>query len=57
MSTKAGHVDDHRAFVDLERRRFVYTDPHFAFVDEHRDCGFTALARLREHVQQELHEG
>ena len=45
---------EHRAFVDFERGRFVYTDPHFDFADEHRDYGFTALAKLREHVQQEL---
>ena len=33
------------AFVDFEHGRFVYTDPHFDFFDEHRDCGPTALAR------------
>ena len=46
--------DEHRAFVDFGCGRFVYTDPHFKFVDGHRDCGFTALAKLREHVQMGL---
>ena len=32
----------------------MHTDPFFDFFDGHRDYGFTALAKLREHVQQGL---
>ena len=39
------------AFVGFERGRFVYAGPYFGFVDEQRDCGLTALARSREHLQ------
>ena len=41
----------------------MYTGPYFDFADElgfvdgHRDYGFTALAKLREHVQKGLRGG
>ena len=50
-------ADEHRASVDFKRGRFVYTDPYFDFFDGQGDCGFTALAKIRENVQQELREG
>ena len=34
--------------------RFVFTSLLFDFSEEHRDHDLTALAKLREHVQQEL---
>ena len=32
----------------------MYTDPFFDFFEEHRDHDLMALAKLREHIQQEL---
>ena len=53
MLVAAHYVPAHccLAFVDFERGRFVYTDPHYNSADEQRDCGPTALAQKREHVQ------
>ena len=48
------YIPDHYclAFVDFGRGHFVYSDPYFNFVAKHRDYDPTALAKLREHIQQ-----
>ena len=42
------------AFVDFERERFLYADPYHVDKSDKRGDGLKALAKLREHVQQEL---